>query len=60
MTTTIKSREYQVETMETANATKNDLIRRGWDGQMYLLKGKKGACYLAYRNAKTGEFSIVR
>lgn len=60
MTTTIKNREYQVETLETGKATESNLIRRGWDGQIYILKGKKGACYMAYRNTKTGTFEIVR
>jgi len=57
MTTTIKNREYKVEPIATGDATKADLIRRGWDGVCYMLTGKRGAVMLAYRNAKTGEFS---
>jgi hypothetical protein len=58
-TTIIKKREYEVKTMNTNEAARADLIRRGWDGQMYMLYGKRGARHLAYRNAKTGEFDIV-
>jgi hypothetical protein len=58
-TTIIKKREYEVKTMNTNESARADLIRRGWDGQMYMLYGKRGARHLAYRNAKTGEFDIV-
>lgn len=60
MKTTVNGREYTVEKIHTATgADKEDMQRRGWDGDSYLLTGKRGAVKLAYRSAKTGEFSIV-
>ena len=59
METTIKGREYKVEAMETGENTKADMLKRGWDGLSYMLTGKRGAAYIAFRSAKTGEFSII-
>lgn len=57
-TTTIKGRQYTVEAMGTGDATRADLIRRGFDGECYSLRGARGAYYLGYRRA-SGEFEIV-
>jgi hypothetical protein len=55
----INGREYEVRKMETGENSKASLLERGWDGSSYCLTGKRGACYIAFRNAKTGELSIV-
>lgn len=59
METTIKGRSYQVAQMETGYNTRADMLKRGWDGFMYMLTGKRGAAYMGFRSAKTGEFHIV-
>jgi hypothetical protein len=55
----VNGREYEVRKMETGENSKASLLERGWDGSSYCLTGKRGACYIAFRNAKTGELSIV-
>jgi hypothetical protein len=61
MSTTIKNKTYSVEVMDTTKhiASKADLISRGWDGETYILTGKRGAKYLAFRSSETLQFSIV-
>lgn len=58
-TTTIDGREYRVEVMATGELLAADLRRRGWDGTVYMLTGKRGAVYLAYRHADGSRFEIV-
>lgn len=48
----------QIDT--TSEFFKNDLISRGWDGLSYLMKSIKGKDQLAFRNASTGKFSLVK
>ena len=55
----INGLEYEVKRMETGELSKASLIERGWDGFSYFLTGKRGATYIAFRNAKSGELSIV-
>lgn len=59
MTIVIKKRTYHVEETEVGERTRADLVQRGWDGKAYILKGERSAVRMAYRNATTGEFSIV-
>ena len=61
-TTTIKGTEYRIE--KTGEAFEHprlaaDLIARGFDGCSYLLHGKRGACRLAYRSVRTGQYVIA-
>lgn len=58
-TETVNGREYKVRAMKTGELSKTSLLERGWDGSSYLLTGKRGATYIAFRHAKTGELSIV-
>lgn len=55
----LNGREYKVRKMETGELSKASLLERGWDGSSYLLTGKRGATYIAFRHARTGELSIV-
>lgn len=55
----VNGREYKVERQESQPLTKANLLERGWDGYSYILTGKRGACYLAYRHIATGSLSIV-
>jgi len=60
METTIKYRTYKVEKMDTSGSLnlRADLLRRGYDGETYILKGKRSATKMAYRT-KDGKFKIV-
>jgi len=59
-TTTINGRQYTVEVeARDLPATKADLIRRGFDGNVYYLTGVRGSLKIAYRSARTGAFKIV-
>jgi hypothetical protein len=55
----VNGREYEVRKMETGENSRKSLLERGWDGHSYMLTGKRGACYIAFRSARTGELSIV-
>lgn len=55
----VNGREYEVRKMETGENTKAHLLSNGWDGYNYCLTGKRGAVYLAFRSARSGELSIV-
>jgi len=57
--TTINGMTYTVENMgKVGEAQASDMANRGWDGNNYLLTGKRGAVKMAYRNATTGDYSI--
>lgn len=59
METTINGTAYEVKALETGENTKAAMVKNGWDGISYCLLGKRSACYLAFRNATTGEYSIA-
>jgi len=55
----IKGRKYRVEELpECSDAYRKDLISRGWDGKQYGIYGPRGACFMGFRNAQTGEFHL--
>ena len=56
-TTTIAGRTYEVDCVK--DAIYESLKAQGFDGYAYFLLGKRGACLLAYRSAKTGKFTII-
>lgn len=58
--TTINGRSFKVEIVPSNNPLhRADSIARGWDGNFYMLTGKRGAVLGAYRNAKTGDFVVA-
>ena len=48
---TINGRTYTVTMMPCGGLTRADLIARGFDGNCYLLTGRRGASKLAYKSA---------
>lgn len=54
-------REYvvTVHNVDHLPRLKADMIKRGWVPESYLLTGKRGATYHAYRSARTGEVVMM-
>lgn len=55
----VNGREYQVVRHESQPLTKQNLNNNGWDGYSYMLTGKRGATYLAYRHNLTKQLHIA-
>lgn len=58
--TVIKGRAYTVAIVPSGPLLVADMKARGWDGETYLLTGKRGAAYIAFRARQSGAFEIVR
>lgn len=59
MSITINGKTMTAETIATGPHAAADLAANGWEPTFYSLTGKRGACYLAVRSAKTGAFMIT-
>lgn len=62
MTVKIGGREYKVVAVNTNEDNplfREEILKNGWDGNLYTLVGKRGAVKAAYRSAHDGKFSIL-